>query len=301
MAQITEFGYLGAYISDPKAWKEYATEVVGMEWLDEGEGDRFYLRMDEWHHRITLHANGKDDLAYLGLRVAGQDELKEMEEQLKRREVPYRVGSEEDCTERHVLGLLKLEDPSGNPLEIFHGPQIDAHKPFYPGRRMFGKFSTGTGGIGHTIIRADNVDASQQFYSRVLGMRGTIEYKLQVPNGPTIKPYFMHCNDRDHSVAFGLGPSEKRINHLMVEVTEIDDVGMTYQIVKERNVPVAITLGKHSNDRMLSFYMQNPSGWLFEYGSGARPSTHQTEYYTKDIWGHEFNAPAMGMTHRGSL
>ncbi|HUY20498.1 MAG TPA: biphenyl-2,3-diol 1,2-dioxygenase [Candidatus Binataceae bacterium] len=300
MAQITEFGYLGVYISDPKAWKEYATQVVGMEWLDEGEGDRAYLRMDEWHHRIALHINGKDDLAYLGLRVAGPDELKEMEDHLKHMEVPFKVGSEDECTERHVLGLIKLEDPSGNPLEIFHGPHIEASMPFYPGRRMFGKFATGAGGIGHTIIRADNVDASQQFYSRVLGMRGTVEYKLTVGDGHKVMPYFMHCNERDHSIAFGLGPMEKRINHLMIEVTEIDDVGMTYDLVKRRKIPIAITLGKHSNDRMLSFYMRNPSGWLFEYGSGSRNATHQTEYYTKDIWGHEFVEPAMGMD-RGSL
>ena len=54
MAKITEFGYLGVYISDPKAWKEYATQVVGMEWLDEGEGDRVYLRMDEWLSLIHI-------------------------------------------------------------------------------------------------------------------------------------------------------------------------------------------------------------------------------------------------------
>ncbi|MBF6569320.1 MAG: VOC family protein [Candidatus Binataceae bacterium] len=302
MPKITELGYLGVYISDPKAWKEYATEVVGFEWLDDGEGDRFYLRMDEWHHRIALHVNGKDDLAYLGLRVAGQDELKEMEDHLRSMEVPHRVCSEKECEERHVLGLIKLEDPSGNPLELFHGPHLEPAMPFYPGRRMFGRFYTGAGGIGHTIIRSDNVDASQQFYSRVLGMRGTVEYKLSVPGHGKVTPYFMHCNERDHSIAFGLGPMEKRINHLMIESNDLDDVGYTYDIVKQRNIPIAITLGKHTNDRMLSFYMVNPSGWLLEYGSGARPSTHQTEYYTKDIWGHEFQMPAtMGMADRGRL
>ncbi|MGH7905949.1 MAG: biphenyl-2,3-diol 1,2-dioxygenase [Candidatus Binataceae bacterium] len=287
MANVTEFGYLGLYISNVKAWKEFATEVVGMEWRDDGEGDRFYLRMDDWHHRIALHANGKDDLAYIGWRVAGQDELKEMEEQLRRLEIPFRAASDDECAERHVLGLLKLEDPSGNPLEIFHGPHIEPSTPFYPGRRMHGRFFTGGAGIGHTIIRADNVESAHQFYSRALGMRGTMEYKIPLPNGGSLQPYFMHCNERDHSVAFNIGPMEKRINHLMIESTSMDDVGMTHDIVKKRGIPIAVTLGKHSNDRMLSFYMLNPSGWLWEYGSGSRPSTYQTEYYTEDMWGHE--------------
>jgi 2,3-dihydroxybiphenyl 1,2-dioxygenase len=285
MAQVTEFGYLGLQISDVNAWQDFATKVIGMEWLDDGEGDRFYLRMDEWHHRIVLHVTGKDDLAYVGLRVAGADELNEMADQLKRLEVPFRLGTDQEAAERHVLGLIKLEDPSGNPIEIFHGPHVEPSMPFYPGRRMFGKFATGSGGIGHTILRSDNPEASLRFYQRALGMRGSVEYKLTTPHG-TMMPIFMHCNDRDHSIAFGVGQMEKRINHLMIESTEIDDVGMTYDIVKKRKLPIAVELGKHSNDRMLSFYMVNPSGWLWEYGSGGRPATYQTEYYTADIWGH---------------
>ena len=291
MVQITELGYLGLSISDAEAWKEFATQVLGMEWLDEGDGNRFYLRMDDWHHRIVLHANGEDDMAYLGLRVAGGLELAEMERQLKAMGVAYRMATAEECADRFVLGMLKLEDPCGNPLEVFHGPRVDAHKPFYPGRRMYGKFATGTGGIGHVVIRSDDADVSEKFYSQLFGMRGTVEYHQPSPGGVR-KPYFMHCNDRDHSIAFGLGPMKKRINHLMVEVTEVDDVGMTHQIVNERGVPLAISLGKHSNDRMLSFYMVNPSGWMIEYGSGARSSVHQTEYYVSDVWGHDFLPPA---------
>ncbi|AIT82167.1 VOC family protein [Novosphingobium pentaromativorans] len=292
MVQITELGYLGLNITDVEAWKEFATQVLGMEWLDEGDGDRFYLRMDDWHHRITLHVTDEDDMAYLGLRVAGGGELAAMQQQLTEMGVAYSVGSAEECAERFVLGLLKLEDPYGNPIEVFHGPQVDAHKPFYPGRRMHGKFATGTGGIGHVIIRSEDADVSEKFYNELFGFRGTVEYHQPSPAGVR-KPYFMHCNDRDHSIAFGLGPMKKRINHLMVEATDIDDVGMTHQIVHERDVPLAISLGKHSNDRMLSFYMVNPSGWMIEYGAGARTAQHQTEYYVSDVWGHEFLPPAI--------
>ncbi len=295
MVQITELGYLGLNISDAKAWKTFATEIIGLEWLDEGEEGRVYLRMDEWHHRIALHINAEDDLAYLGLRVAGGIELAEMAEQLEQYGASYSVANEAECAERHVLGMLKLEDPSGNPLEIFHGPQVDVHKPFYPGRRMHGKFATGAGGLGHIIVRSDDFAESERFYTKALGMRGTIEYHQKLPNGQVLKPYFMHCNDRDHTIAFGLGPQVKRINHLMIEVTETDDVGMTHEIVQERGVPIAITLGKHANDRMISFYMLNPSGWMVEYGAGARSAVHQTEYYIKDVWGHDFVLPIDGV------
>ena len=56
MTAVTELGYVGLTITSPADWQRFATEVVGLEWLDEGEGDRFYLRMDYWHHRLVLHA-----------------------------------------------------------------------------------------------------------------------------------------------------------------------------------------------------------------------------------------------------
>ncbi len=28
--------------------------------------------------------------------------------------------------------MMTLVDPAGNPLEIFHDPQIDTHRPFHP-------------------------------------------------------------------------------------------------------------------------------------------------------------------------
>lgn len=105
----------------------------------------------------------------------------------------------------------------------------------------------------------------------------------------------MHCNERQHSVAFGLGPMEKRINHLMFEYTELDDVGLAHDIVRARQIDVALQLGKHANDQALTFYCANPSGWLWEFGWGARKAPAQQEYYTRDIFGHGNEAPGYGM------
>ena len=151
---------------------------------------------------------------------------------------------------------------------------------------MHGRFKTGNGGVGHCIVRQRDIAAGQRFYSS-LGMRGGIEYKIG-PAKAQLNLVFMHCNERDHTVAFGLDSPDKRINHLMIEVDNMDDVGLTWQIVQRNKIPVRIGLGKHSNDHMFSFYFENPSGWMIEYGWGARPATHQSEYYTEDIYGHPF-------------
>jgi 2,3-dihydroxybiphenyl 1,2-dioxygenase len=286
MTQVTELGYMGVGVRKFDEWKDFATRIVGMELVEDGEADRCYLRTDYWHHRLVLHNNGTDDLEYLGLRVAGAEEFAAMQQQLAEAGIKFRVGADDEATERHVLEVLKLNDPGGNPIEIFHGPEVQFVKPFHPGRRMHGRFKTGSGGLGHCIVRQDDVAAAKRFYV-ALGMRGGVEYKIRLGGDRVVAPVFMHCNDRDHTIAFGVGPQKRHINHLMIEVENFDDVGLTYELVRKHKVPVTITPGKHSNDHMFSFYMRNPSGWMFEYGWGGRPATHQSEYYVEDIYGHQ--------------
>lgn len=293
MVQVTELGYMGIGVKNLDEWKAFATRIVGMELADDGERDRCYLRMDYWHHRLVVHANGSDDLEYLGFRVAGPDEFRQMQSQLSEAGIKYRVGSEDEANERRVLEVMKLSDPAGNPIEIFHGPEIQAAKPFHPGRRMHGRFKTGSGGLGHCIIRENDVTAAQRFFT-ALGMRGGVEYKVRIGKH-VVAPVFMHCNERDHTVAFGIGPEKRRINHLMIEVDNLDDVGLTHELVRQEKIPVTISLGKHSNDHMFSFYFRNPSGWMFEYGWAGRPATHQSEYYVEDVFGHHPEAGGFGM------
>src|SRR5262249_16991438 len=204
--------------------------------------------------------------------------------QLSGARIKVRVGSENEANERHVLHVMKLEDPDGNPFEIFHGPELQKVEPFYPGRRMHGRFKTGAGGLGHCIMLERNAEAAYRFYE-VVGMGGSVEYKFRFPKG-TVTPIFMHCNERDYSVAFGIGEQEKRFNHVMIEVDNLDDVGLTHDIVRREKVPVRLTLGKHANDHMFSFYFRTPSGWMVEYGYGARAATEQSEFYYEDTFGH---------------
>ena len=219
-----------------------------------------------------------------GLRVAGAEEFRMLQDVFRDHNVGFEVADDATAAATHVLELMTLADPSGNPLEIFHGPRIDTHRPFHPGRGMHGRFLTGTGGVGHMMLGFSDLDATCEFY-KLLGMRGGIEYRIPTPDGGTLDILFMHCNDRDHTFAFGL-PTRKRIGHLMLEVDNLDDVFLTYELAKKHEVPIAVDLGRHANDRMFSFYCVSPSGFQIEIGWGGRPATHQSEYYTRDTYGH---------------
>ena len=288
MVAVTELGYIGIGVSDTEAWKSYATEVVGMEVLEEGLDDRFFLRLDSWHHRIAVHSSGEDDLLYLGWGVAGRVEFEAMQRQLDDAGLSYEIGSPELAEERHVLDILTLTDPAGIRTEIFHGPEIALHKPFHPGRPLHGRFSTGDGGAGHCILSQPDSEAAYRFY-KVLGLEGGLEVKIRPPEAPMpVDLHFMHCNDRQHSVAWTAPPlSTKMINHLMFEYDNILDLGRAHDLVNDRGIPVAMSLGVHANDRILSFYSASPSGWMIELGAPiGQDHATQSEHYRSDIFGH---------------
>lgn len=289
---VTELGYIGIGVKDMSAWRTFASDILGMEYYEVDGAAK--LRMDYWHHRILLQRHQEDDLLYTGYRVAGPEEFLMMQDQLSQCGVPFQLASPAEVRDRCVLELIKLEDPAGVPIEIFHGPRVDRHKPFWPGRGMHGKFVTGSGGLGHVIIREAGVEKSYRFYHEALGMRGSVEAQVDAEH----QVIFMHCNQhgtqRDHAVAFGIGRMKKRIHHLMVEVDSMDDVGLAYDLARRNKVPILLAPGKHANDKALSFYMQTPSGWFCEYGYGGAAPEEQSEFNVKDIWGHELLAESLG-------
>ena len=287
MTKVTELGYVRLGVSDLDAWHRFAVEGIGLEVHPDSTDDTVFLRLDEWHHRVILEKHDADELTGMGLRVAGAEELEAMMGVLDENGVSYKVADAELKHKRSVLGLITLEDPAGNPIELFHGPRLDTHLPFHPGRRMFGKFVTGDGGMGHMVVAHDDLDETLKFY-KMLGMRGGIEYKISGPGDFSMEMMFMDCNSRDHAVAFGM-PPKGRINHIMFEVDNLDDVYFTYEKLK-KDYPITMTPGKHANDKMFSFYCQSPSGFSVEIGFGARDATYQSEYYVRDTYGHKLGA-----------
>ena len=290
MSEVTELGYVTIGVSDLAAWDQFASQVLGLEVAPGEDAGTRYLRMDYWHHRIKLVEDSADDLMALGLRVAGVLEFREIARRLDAASVPYRIGTPAEAEARKVLEILFLEDPNGYPIELFHGPLVQYDLPFHPGRRMHGGFKTAGGGFGHMMLnRRAEFEAIHAFYT-LLGLRGGVEYKIMLPGAPgPVELMFLHCNQRQHTLAFGQ-PAEKRINHLMFEVEQMQDVGLAYDVVRHSGIPVIIEPGSHANDQMYSFYFKNPSGFMNEIGWGGREPTGQSEYYQRDAFGH---APVM--------
>ena len=283
---VTQLGYVGLEVTDLAAWQSLACDVMGMEALPAEGSDALYLRMDERTHRLRLEAAAEERLASVGWEVPDAAAFDAQCATLEKRGVALTRGTAEERAERRVIDLAKFVDPAGFPGEIYHGPTVDG-APFRAGRSISG-FKTGSQGLGHIVVTADDPDALASFYTENLGFR--VSDFMEFGGGRIV---FLHCNPREHSLAIvdpGLGVPAGRLHHLMVEVHDLDDVGRAYDLCLGGAAPLVLSLGRHSNDEMTSFYLQTPSGFAFEYGWGGLEiddATWQVRHYTAPkLWGH---------------
>lgn len=279
MASVSELGYIGVGISNTKAWHDLAANVLGMQIIRGEETGVSYLRMDEYHHRLELRSGDSDDLEFVGWEVPDTDNLQRVARQLEDGGVKVTPGTRDEADRRHVVDLFKCVDPNGIPIEVYCGRPINP-MPFHPARPMSG-FKTGDMGLGHIFVYVRSLDNSVRFYRDLLGFRVSDFTDVRVPGGH-LRVAFLHCNPRHHSIAMLELPSApKRINHIMFECNSLMDVGTGRDLCLQRGVPIGIDLGCHMNDRVVSFYMGNPSNFALEYGWNGRTiddATWQVEH-----------------------
>ena len=291
MSKIKGLGYIGCEVTDFAAWDSLLDTVYGLEKrADSGKSVRHY-RMDDNHHRLALHKSDNNKLKYIGWEVEFQGDLDNLAAELSNNGIEVTPGSTALREQRAVMDLFVVSGPDDIRLEIFFGPVQD-FKPFTPKRGMEG-YNTGDLGMGHIVLATADRPASVKWYEDNLGFRLSDHIFWD-----DIQATFLHCNPRHHSLAFmnPVGPMKPGdLGHFMFESLSLNDVGRAYDIVHEHKVPLALTLGRHSNDHMMSFYIYSPSGWWIEYGHGARlidDAEWEPKFYNSPkIWGHEHIPP----------
>jgi 2,3-dihydroxybiphenyl 1,2-dioxygenase len=152
--------------------------------------------------------------------------------------------------------------------------------------------------MGHIVVRVDDSAKSLRFYRDLLGLKISDFIDMRSRRGgDPISLTFMHCNPRHHSIAFGVIPAPKRLMHFMLQCRHVDDVGSTYYLCQDQGVEISGTIGRHTNDHMMSFYLRTPSGFEVEYGWGARivdDTTWQVQKHeAPSIWGHRASLTPM--------
>lgn len=280
--QIMELGYVGIAATSLDAWRSFAGDFLGMQ-VVAAPGRPLALRMDQRMQRFLIVPDSRDRLAFCGFEVRDEAALRDAASELTARGLTVRTAEPHELELRHVAQMVWVCDPDGHRVEVFHGPEM-AVEPFC-GVRPTGGFRTGELGLGHVVLKTTRFAEMEAFYRDLMGLRLS-DYLAAAPFRAT----FLHTNPRHHSVAL-IESTETQLHHVMVEYNFVDDVGRLYDMALAVPDRIGVTLGRHSNDHMLSFYAKTPGGFMIEAGWAGRliddRSWQPGPLEGPSIWGHE--------------
>jgi 2,3-dihydroxybiphenyl 1,2-dioxygenase len=281
---IKSLAYLGVNSPEYKAWETFGPEVLGLQHAGHGPDGAVRLRLDDAAHRITIHPGERNAIAYIGWSVKDEADAKAVAERVVAHGIEVARSRSEENAQRKVEGFYWFHDPSGFRHELSWG-QVHTVTPFHPGRGVSG-FRTAEQGLGHVVLAVAELEQGDRFYREVMGF-----HPSDTVRDAGLEAHFYHINGRHHSLAISSLPTRQvAFLHLMIEVDSLDDVGTAHDLCEQRGIPITTTLGRHSNDHMISFYMYTPSGFRLEYGWGGLDVDHDLwvprTYDKPSSWGH---------------
>ena len=288
---VQSLGYVVIETTDLAKWDTFLQNVVGAMPGGTGADGAALYRLDDRAARFRIQIGTNDKFAIAGWELSDASAFDAMVAALRNAGREVIIGNPES---RGVTALACSEDPAGNKFEIFHGARL-ADSSFLSPAAVSG-FVTGELGMGHVVYGTLAYTQCHDFYRNVMGFGDTDlpEIVAGPPGSPKIGVAFMHAaTGRHHSVALIETPAnDAGCVHVMVEAMERADVDAAYNRMHAANVPVSATLGQHSNDEVISFYMQSPAGFDVEFGWDGLivdPDTWVPTAHTEvSKWGHEW-------------
>lgn len=288
-ARVRSLGYIVLGAADVDAWETFGGQVLGLQPV-RVSADRVLLREDHYTYRLDVRKSERQGFIAVGWDVGQPENLEVLAKRLADAGYQVTEGTREDTAERHVDALLRFRDPDDlYDIELFWGKKNSTDRFVSP---IGAEFVAGDLGLGHIAQAVTDASTYRKLYREIFGFR--LSDHINAHHGQA-ELEFLHCNPRHHSFAFievipGVTPP-KGIAHVMLEVTDLDIVGRVNDTINSGAATLRSTLGKHTNDKMISLYVISPSGLAIEYGHGGLivddESWLPTRYDDAHYWGHE--------------
>lgn len=286
-------GYLAIESEHFGDWRRFGEEAVGMH-ADHVSQHAMRFRLDDHACRFLITRGPAEDVTTMGWHVHDHAAFDRLVARVRDAGVPADDGSTDDAALRGVERLLRLPGPKGITQEVFTTPVLADGAP----RLKASGFVTGRAGMGHVAITSKKPEQMRGYFTNLLDARLS-DHIDETIQGVRLRIRFLRVNQRHHSVAiastrpFRLDPVRTRVQHVNVQMAELDDMVDSYTRMGELGFYMALGVGQHTNDRELSYYVTAPSGFEWEVGWNPfefdaeteatwEPATHQGI----SIWGH---------------
>lgn len=288
MGAVRSLGYAIVDATDLDAWEAFGSRLLGLQMAVRTD-DRIEFRLDEKEYRFIVRKAETDGARIIGWEVGGKADLDTLVARLTAEGYDVTRHSREEARERRVTDYASFADPEGElTIELHYGLRESNDRFVSP---LGATFKTGKNGFGHFTQVVKDFDRHAKLYFDIFGFRLSDHIAI----GDEVIT-FTHCNPRHHSFGFSASPTRRSgLGHFMFEATELDIVGRAWDKVADGAAPILATIGRHTNDKMTSFYVRSPSGFGIEYGTGGIEIDDAvwtpTRYSEAHYWGHNRVTP----------
>jgi len=285
-----QLGYVLVDSPRLQEWQRFVADGIGME-IAASALDTLAFRVDDRARRLVVRKSGNEDVT-LGWQVK-PEALDLILQRLRRREIGVETAEGEQAALRGVRKLWRFLGPKRQVFELFSEPLLDGTPP----KVKASGFVTGERGLGHVAITTRKPKEMIAFWQEIFDAKISDFIDDRI-SGINLHFTFMRVNPRHHSVAvaatkgLALDPFRTKIQHVEMQVADINDVTDAYRRLRELGFKIAMAVGQHTNDRDVSFYAVTPSEFYFELG-WCSAGEHDIETWPQvahkgiSLWGHK--------------
>ena len=185
---IEQLGYLGFNSTEPSAFTQYATNVLGMQSVDLETG-RPSFRIDSNEQRVIVETSDTNGAAYMGWELSDSSALRAAAGEVEATGVAVTEATIEELEVRRVAEMVHFLDPAGHRVELYSGAAKT--RDAFDSPRGIPSFVAEELGLGHVVLSTRTLAETQAFYVDVLGFKVS-DYMIDSPFTAT----FLHCNPR---------------------------------------------------------------------------------------------------------
>ncbi len=258
MIDLLDIRYVRLGTRDLAAADRFARDVIGLEFVREEQGARYYRSDDRDHTLVYFQGDPADHAAGFELRDA--DALQAAAAELSNAEIAVHAGTPDECEMRQVRDFIRFNDPSGNPIELIV-------RPAHSGRRYFPARDAGITGFSHIGLCSTDAPRDEDFWTSTLGAR----VSDRIGDAALLRIDPVH-----HRIA--LFPTTRAgIQHVNHQVASVDDVMRAWYQLQQQGVRIVFGPGRHPTSGAVFLYFEGPDGMVFEYSTGVRSIAPQDE------------------------
>jgi 2,3-dihydroxybiphenyl 1,2-dioxygenase len=287
---LVRMGYVVAESEKFDEWRRFAADGLGLH-VDQPDSHTLTMRVDDHQRRIIILKGPAEDVAAIGWEMASEAALELALQRLEKRGSQIRIGSADEARSRGVECFWSVSGPKGLPVELYVRPLITDE----PLKMKASGFVTGAGGLGHAAITTRRPRQMEAFWQEVFDARLT-DHINEPMEGIVLELTFLRLNERHHSIAAAatrglrFNPVRTQIHHMNLQAASLEDVMQGYLRCRAMGCRMANSIGQHTNDKELSFYVATPSDWEIELGWNPividEDSWQPAVYDSISLWGH---------------